>query len=45
MRGAVTVLGDIVHAQPHKPWDAELDIVFHGENGPVLYTGNGIENL
>ena len=43
IRGTVTVLGDIVNAMPHKPWDAELGIAYHGENGPIYYTGNGIE--
>ena len=25
------------------PVDAELGIAYHGENGPVYYTGNGTE--
>jgi hypothetical protein len=44
MRGSARILGDIVSpAWDGGPWDAELGIAYHGESGPVYYTGNGIE--
>ena len=37
-------LGDIVGpVWGDEPWDCELGIAYHGENGPVYYTGSGIE--
>jgi len=44
MHGTVVELGDIVGpAGDGGRWDAELGIAYHGENGPIYYTGNGIE--
>jgi hypothetical protein len=44
MAGTVKELGDIVGpVWDGGPWDAELGIAYHGENGPVYYTGNGCE--
>ncbi len=44
MRGSAKVLGDIVGpAWTDGPWDAELGIAYHSENGPVYYTGKGTE--
>jgi hypothetical protein len=44
MRGTAIEVGDIVSpAWDDGPWDCELGIAYHGENGPVYYTGNGIE--
>ena len=36
------VAGDII-SPDHEPWDSELGIAYRGKNGPVYYTGNGIE--
>ena len=44
MRGSGKELGDIVGpVWDGGPWDAELGIAYHGENGPVSYTGSGCE--
>ena len=44
MHGTAKIRGDIVSpVWDGGPWDAELGIAYHGENGPVYYTGNGIE--
>ena len=43
MRGTVKIIGDIISPVWDEPWDAELGIAYRGENGPVYYTGNGIE--
>jgi len=44
MRGTATEIGDIVSPTwDGCPLDAELGIAYHGENGPVYYTGNGTE--
>lgn len=44
LRGTVIELGDIVGpVWGNEPWDAELGIAYHGESGPVYYTGNGTE--
>jgi hypothetical protein len=44
MRGTVKEFGDIVGpVWDGGPWDAELGIAYHGENGPVYYTGKGTE--
>lgn len=37
MRGTVSILGDIVSPVYTDPWDAELGIAYHGENGPVYW--------
>ncbi len=43
MRGTVKIIGDIMSPAWAEPWDAELGIAYRGENGPIFYTGNGIE--
>jgi hypothetical protein len=44
MRGTAKELGDIISpAWDGSRVDAELGIAYHGENGPVYYTGNGTE--
>jgi hypothetical protein len=44
MAGTGKELGDIVGpVWDGGPWDAELGIAYHGDNGPVYYTGNGCE--
>ena len=44
MAGSAKELGDIVGpVWDGGPWDAELGIAYHGENGPVYYTGDGCE--
>ena len=43
MRGTIKFIGDIESPTWDKPWDAELGVAYHSENGPVYYTGNGIE--
>jgi hypothetical protein len=44
MRGTAKELGDIISpAWDGSPFDAELGIAYHGEDGPVYYTGNGTE--
>ena len=44
MRGTAKELGDIVSPSwDGGPLGAELGIAYHGENGPVYYTGNGTE--
>jgi hypothetical protein len=37
LRGTVKILGDIESPAWNEPWDAELGIAYHGENGPVYW--------
>jgi hypothetical protein len=43
MRSTVTILSDIEGPTSDEPWDAELGIAFHGENGPVYWVNNELK--
>jgi len=43
LKGSSKELGDIISPAFDEPWDSELGIAYHGKDGPVYYTGNGIE--
>ena len=44
MHGTVKELGDIISPTwDGSPFDAELGIAHHGDDGPVYFTGNGTE--
>ena len=45
MAGTVKILGDIAGPTWTEPWDAELGIAYHGDNGPVYWVRGELSEM